>query len=132
MIVLLRGEAMRYNISVRTEHAVDLPPVIGDRVQFIDAMKDVDVARELSSTRSERKTRKLWCPSLIAALGCPHSRRTRSSTRSWPPNLTATAWDFGSAAPSANRMAVACWLPTTFQRGASFFLTLPTKVETHE
>lgn len=32
-IALLRDEAMRYNISVRTELAADLPNIVGDRVQ---------------------------------------------------------------------------------------------------
>jgi C4-dicarboxylate-specific signal transduction histidine kinase len=66
MTVLLRSEAIRYNISVRTELAADLPQAIGDRVQLqqvlmnlmingIDAMKDVDRARELAiqSRRAE-------------------------------------------------------------------------------
>src|SRR5229473_5657793 len=34
MIVLLRSEATRCNISVRTELAAELPPVLGDRVQL--------------------------------------------------------------------------------------------------
>ena len=68
MIVLLRSEAIRYNISVRTELAADLPQVMGDRVQLqqvlmnlmingIDAMKDVDGARELAiqSQRAENE-----------------------------------------------------------------------------
>ena len=57
-IALLRDEAMRYNISVRTELAADLPQIVGDRVQLqqvamnliinsIEAMKDVDGTREL-------------------------------------------------------------------------------------
>jgi PAS domain S-box-containing protein len=64
MIVLLRGETARYSISVRTELAVDLPRVMGDRVQLqqvlmnlmingVDAMKDADGTRELS-IKSER------------------------------------------------------------------------------
>ena len=59
MIVLLRNEATRGSISVRTELAADLPQVMGDRVQLqqgmmnlfmnsIDAMKDVDGTRELA------------------------------------------------------------------------------------
>jgi PAS domain S-box-containing protein len=55
---LLRGEAARYNISVQTELAADLPPVVGDRVQLqqvamnlivnsFEAMKDIDGIREL-------------------------------------------------------------------------------------
>ena len=68
MIVLLRGEATRYSISVRTELAADLPQVMGDRVQLqqvmmnlminsIDAMKDVDGTRELAikSQRAENE-----------------------------------------------------------------------------
>src|SRR5216684_3876717 len=68
MIVLLRGEATRYNISVRTELAAELLPVLGDRVQLqqvlmnlmlngIDAMKDVDGTRELAikSQRDENE-----------------------------------------------------------------------------
>jgi PAS domain S-box-containing protein len=64
MMVLLRYEATRYSISVRTELDADLPPVVGDRVQLqqvlmnlmingIDAMKDVDGPRHLI-LRSER------------------------------------------------------------------------------
>ena len=68
MIFLLRSEAIRYNISVRTELAADLPQVMGDRVQLqqvlmnlmingIDAMKDVDGTRELAikSQRAENE-----------------------------------------------------------------------------
>src|SRR5216683_2171330 len=68
MIVLLRGEATRYSISVRTELAADLPQVMGDRVQLqqvmmnlmvnsIDAMNDVRGTRELAikSRRAENE-----------------------------------------------------------------------------
>jgi PAS domain S-box-containing protein len=58
MIGLLRDEAVRYNVSVQTELATDLPQIVGDRVQLlqvamnlfvncIDAMKDVDGTREM-------------------------------------------------------------------------------------
>jgi NO-binding membrane sensor protein with MHYT domain/two-component sensor histidine kinase len=66
IIVLLRSEATRYSISVRTELAADLPRPMGDRVQLqqvmmnlmmnsIDAMKDVNGTRELAikSQRAE-------------------------------------------------------------------------------
>ena len=59
MLVLLRSEADRYSICVRTDLAVELPKVTADRVQLqqvlmnlmlnaIDAMKDVDGTRELA------------------------------------------------------------------------------------
>jgi PAS domain S-box-containing protein len=67
-VALLRDEAMRYNISVRTELAADLPRIVGDRVQLqqvamnlivnsIEAMKDVDGFREMviKSERAENE-----------------------------------------------------------------------------
>src|SRR5260370_37116368 len=68
MIVLLRSEATRYNITVRMELAADLPRIMGDRVQLqqvlmnlivnnLDAMKEVDGARELA-VKSHRTTKK--------------------------------------------------------------------------
>ena len=59
MIFLLRGEATRFGVFVRTELAADLPQVMGDRLQLqqvlmnlmmngIDAMKDVDGTPELT------------------------------------------------------------------------------------
>jgi C4-dicarboxylate-specific signal transduction histidine kinase len=59
MIVLLRGETARYNILVGTDLAVDLPQIMGDRVQLqqvlmnlmlngIDAMKETSSGSELT------------------------------------------------------------------------------------
>jgi len=59
MIVLLRSEASRYSISIRTELAEDLPKVMADRVQLqqvfmnlmlngIDAMKEMSGGSELT------------------------------------------------------------------------------------
>jgi PAS domain S-box-containing protein len=63
-IALLHGEAMRYDVLIRTELAPGLPEIIGDPVQIqqvvmnlivnsIEAMKEVDRVRELV-IRSER------------------------------------------------------------------------------
>jgi PAS domain S-box-containing protein len=61
MVTLLRNEAARYGVSIRTELGTELPPVPGDRVQLqqvlmnlmmngIDAMKSSDGSRELTLT----------------------------------------------------------------------------------
>jgi len=65
-VALLRDEAVRHSILIRTELAADLPQIVGDRLQLqqvamnlivnsIEAMKDVDGIRELviKSERSE-------------------------------------------------------------------------------
>src|SRR2546427_6037246 len=59
MVVLLRSEAARYSISIRSDLAEDLPRVMADRVQLqqvfmnlmlngIDAMKDMGTLGELT------------------------------------------------------------------------------------
>src|ERR1700674_2859049 len=59
MIVLMRNQATRYSIFVRTDLAADIPQIMGDRVQLqqvlmnlivnsIDAMKEVDGTRNLA------------------------------------------------------------------------------------
>jgi C4-dicarboxylate-specific signal transduction histidine kinase len=65
-VTLLRDEAVRYNVLVRTELAADLPRIVGDRLQLqqvamnlivngIEAMRDVDGIREIviKSRRAE-------------------------------------------------------------------------------
>ena len=67
-IALLRDEAVRYDVAVRTVLAADLPQIVGDRVQLqqvamnlivnsIEAMKDVDGMREIviQSQRAENE-----------------------------------------------------------------------------
>ena len=67
-IALLRDQAIRHNISIRTELGADLAQIVGDRVQLqqvvmnlivnsIEAMKDIDGTRELviKSERAENE-----------------------------------------------------------------------------
>jgi PAS domain S-box-containing protein len=66
MVALLRDQAVRHNITVRTDLAADLPRIVGDRVQLqqvamnlivnsIEATKDVNGIREIAikSQRAE-------------------------------------------------------------------------------
>jgi signal transduction histidine kinase len=61
MIALLRSEACRHSISIHSDCAPDLPPIMADRVQLqqvlmnlmlngIDAMKDMSTPRKLTVT----------------------------------------------------------------------------------
>src|SRR5580704_10326272 len=81
-----------------------------------------------TSSRGEERTRNLWCRLAIPALGFLFSKRTRSLMRSLPRSLTALAWDFGSAAPSWNRMAAACGLPIILHAAQAFTSPFPPKL----
>ena len=84
MVVLLRSEAIRYHISVRTELAADLPQVMGDRVQLpqvlmnlmvngIDAMKDVDGTRELAIQSQRTENEQLLVSVSDTGVGLPRT-----------------------------------------------------------
>ena len=99
----------------------------------IDAMKDVDGTRELA-IKSERAERRAT-PDLGQRYrrGAPAAAaRIRSSMRSLQPSLTAPAWDFGISRSIVESHGGRLWAADNSPRGASFYLTLPTKAEAHE
>ncbi len=146
MIVLLRGEATRYNISVRTELAAELPQVLGDRVQLqqvlmnlimnsIDAMKDVEGTRELAIKSQRAENEQVLVTVSDTGVGLPPQQAdqifkaffTTNSRRSLPPSLTARVWDSRSAGRLSSRMVAACGLTTTHRAAPVFVSPCPLK-----
>src|SRR5580692_11706222 len=95
MIVLLRSEATRYNISVRADLATDLPKATGDRVQLqqvllnlmvnsFEAMKEMDGTRELAIKHRGAEKDQVLFSFRIPGGALPPSRRIKSSKRSLP------------------------------------------------
>jgi PAS domain S-box-containing protein len=85
MIVLLRGEIKRCSISVRTELAADILPLMADRVQLqqvmmnlmtnsIDAMKAVDGTRELAIKSQRGGNEQLLVSVSDTGVGLPPER----------------------------------------------------------
>ena len=140
MIVLLRAEAMRYTISVRTALAADLPPVLGDRVQLqqvlmnlivngIEAMKEVEGVRDLA-IRSQRGERAELLVSVSdTGVGLPAQHADQIF------NAFFTTKDHGiGLGLSISRSIVEShggrlWAVDHAPRGATFVLSLPTDVE---
>jgi signal transduction histidine kinase len=125
MALLLHTEAAQSAVSVRTALAADLHQVMGDRVQLqqvlmnlmmnsIDAMKDGDGIRELTLRSQVGVDGHVLISVSDTGLVCRRTRQSRCVTRSLPPNLTAPAWDCGSAVLSLKRIMGACGPPLTF------------------
>jgi C4-dicarboxylate-specific signal transduction histidine kinase len=109
MIELLRSEATRYSISMRTELSEGLPQIMGERVQLqqvtmnliihsIDAMKDVDGTREIAITSQRAENEQLQVSVSDTGIGLPPQRAEQIFNAFLTTNLTAPAWDYGSAA----------------------------------
>jgi len=141
-IVLLRDQAMRHNISLRTELTADLPQIIGDRVQLqqvmmnlivnsIEAMKDVDGIREMV-IRSERAENEQILVSF------------NDSGPGFPPQLAEKIFDpFFTTKPHGTGMGLRIcrsiieshggrlWAEAGAGRGATFHLNLPAAIPGH-
>jgi NO-binding membrane sensor protein with MHYT domain/signal transduction histidine kinase len=138
MIDLLRSEATQYSISVRTELTADLPRVMGDRVQLqqvlmnlilngIEAMKDVVGTRELALKSQQTETEQL----LVTV---------RDTGKGLPPQRDQVFDAFFTTKPQGLGMGLSIsrsiveshggrlWTADNSPRGATFSLTLPTKV----
>jgi PAS domain S-box-containing protein len=135
MIVLLRGEAARYSMSVRTELAADLPQVMGDRVQLqqvlmnlmingIDAMKNVDGTRELAikSQRGE-KEQVLVCVS-DTGTGLPPEQADRIFDAFFTTKPHGTGMGLRICRSIVESHDGRLWADNNSPRGASFCFTL--------
>jgi PAS domain S-box-containing protein len=143
MIVLLRSEATRYSISVRTELAEDLPQVMGDRVQLqqvmmnlimngIDAMKDVDATRELAIKSQPGNDEQLLVSVSDTGMGLPPQQTERifDAFFTTKPHGLGMGLSISRSIVESHRGRL--WAAGNSPRGASFHFTLPTTVGAHE
>ena len=143
MIVLLRSEATRYSISVRTELAADLPQVMGDRVQLqqvlmnlmingIDAMKEVDGTRELAIKSQRAEDEQLMVSVSDTGVGLPPQQADQIFNAFFTTKPHGTGMGLRISRSIVESHGGRLWAADNSPRGASFHLTLPTKAEAHE
>jgi PAS domain S-box-containing protein len=142
-IVLLRSEATRYSISLRTELAEDLRQIMGDRVQLqqvimnlimnsIDAMKDVDGTRELSIKSQRAEDEQLLVSVSDTGVGLPPQQADQIFNAFFTTKPHGTGMGLRISRSIVESHGGRLWAADTCPRGASFCFTLPTKAETHE
>jgi C4-dicarboxylate-specific signal transduction histidine kinase len=141
MIVLLRSEATRYSISVRTELSADPPLLTADRLQLqqvlmnliinaIDAMKDVDGTRELA-IKSQRAGDGLVLVSVSdTGVGLP-PQQDQIFDAFFTTKLQGTGMGLSISRSIVEAHGGRLWAADNSPRGASFHLTLPAKVQAH-
>jgi PAS domain S-box-containing protein len=143
MIVLLHGEATRYSLSVRTELAADLPPVMGDRVQLqqvvmnlmtnsIDAMKAVDGMRELAIRSQRADNEQLLLSVSDTGVGLPPEQVDQIFNAFFTTKPHGTGMGLRICRSIVESHGGRLWAGDNSPRGASFYVSLPTKVETRE
>jgi C4-dicarboxylate-specific signal transduction histidine kinase len=143
MIVLLRGEATRYNIAVRMELAADLPRIMGDRVQLqqvlmnlivnsIDAMKEVDGARELAVKSQRTEKEEILVSVSDTGVGLPPQRADQVFNAFFTTKPHGTGMGLRISRSIVESHGGRLWAADNSPRGASFHFALPTKIEAQE
>ena len=140
MIGLLRSEAARYSISMRTELSEDLPLIMGDRVQLqqvtmnliinsIDAMKDVDGTREIAITSQRAENEQLQVSVSDTGIGLPSQRADQIFNAFFTTKPHGTGMGLRISRSIVESHGGRLWAADNSPRGARFAFTLPTKIE---
>jgi C4-dicarboxylate-specific signal transduction histidine kinase len=143
MVVLLRSEAARYNISVRTDLAADLPRVMGDRVQLqqvlmnlmlngIEAMKDVDGKREMVIQSQRAESEEVLVSVSDTGVGLPPQQTDQIFKAFFTTKPQGTGMGLSISHSIVESHGGRLWAAENSPGGASFHFTLPTKVEAKE
>jgi C4-dicarboxylate-specific signal transduction histidine kinase len=143
MIILLRNEISRQSIAVRTQLAEALPQIMGDRVQLqqvmmnlimnsIDAMKDVDGARELTINSRSAESEQLIVSVSDTGVGLPSQQADQIFNAFFSTKAHGTGMGLRISRSIVESHGGRLWAADNSPRGASFCFTLPTKVEEHE
>ena len=143
MIVLLYSEAARYNISVQAELAADLPHIIGDPVQLqqvimnlivnsIDAMKDVDGARELVIRSQRTENGQVLVSVIDTGLGLPPQHANKIFNAFFTTKSHGTGLGLRISRSIVESHGGRLWAAENSPRGASFCFTLPAQPEAHD
>jgi PAS domain S-box-containing protein len=143
MIVLLRSEAARYNISVRTELAAELPPVLGDRVQLqqvlmnvmlngMDAMKEVEGTRELAIKSQRAENEQVLMTVSDTGVGLPAEQADQIFQAFFTTKSHGTGMGLSISRSIIESHGGRLWAAGNSPRGASFHFALPTKIEAKE
>jgi len=143
MIVLLRSEATRYNITVRMELAADLPAIIGDRVQLqqvlmnlivnsIDAMKEVNGARQLAVKSQRTQKEEVLVSVSDTGVGLPPQQADQIFNAFFTTKPHGTGMGLRISRSIVESHGGRLWVADSSPRGASFHFALPTKIEGKE
>jgi PAS domain S-box-containing protein len=141
MIVLLRSEANRYSIGIRTELTERLPSVMADRVQLqqvfmnlmlngIEAMKETDGGGELT-IKSEDWAGQLLISVSDTGVGLPPEQAEQIFKAFFTTKDNGTGMGLPISRSIIESHGGRLWVASNSGRGATFQFTLPTTAAAH-
>jgi PAS domain S-box-containing protein len=143
MILLLRNEATRYSISIRTDLAGDHPKVAADRVHLqqvfmnlmlngIEAMKGMGAAGELTIKLRPAENGQLLISVSDTGVGLPAQQADQIFNAFFTTKVQGTGMGLSISRSIVESHGGRLWATCNDGPGATFHLTLPTQAEAHE
>jgi len=140
MVALLRDEAMRHNISVRTELADDLPQIVADRVQLqqvamnlimngIEAMKGVDGIREMVIKSQRAEAERILVSVSDTGIGFPPELAERIFEPFFTTKLHGTGMGLRICRSIIESHSGRLWAVPNDGPGATFSFSIPCKLD---
>jgi signal transduction histidine kinase len=137
MVGLVRNEANRSSISIRTQLPADLPSIMADRVQLqqvfmnlmlngIEAMKDMKAGAELNIKTQPAENGQLMVSVSDTGLGLPPQQADQIFNAFFTTKLNGTGMGLSISRSIIESHGGRLWAADNSPRGASFHLTLPT------
>jgi C4-dicarboxylate-specific signal transduction histidine kinase len=141
IVILLRSEAARYSISVRTELETELPETKGDHVQLqqvfmnlvlngIDAMKYVEDKRELVIKSERWENEQVLVSVRDTGVGLP-PQTDQIFNAFFTTKVHGTGMGLSISRSIVQSHGGRLWADGDSARGATFHITLPTRIEAH-
>jgi PAS domain S-box-containing protein len=140
MIVLLRNEAARYSISIRSDLGENLPNVMADRIQLqqvfmnlmlngFDAMKDGCSIRELTIRSQRVKDGQLLISVSDTGIGLPQQQPEEIFSAFFTTKAQGTGMGLPISRSIIESHGGRLWATSTAGHGATFHFSLPSEIE---
>jgi PAS domain S-box-containing protein len=136
MVVLLRGEASRYSVSIQTDLSADSPKVMADRVQLqqvlmnlmlngIEAMHDTKSGGQLTIKSSRGEGGQLLISVSDAGVGLPAEQAEQIFNAFFSTKAQGTGMGLSISRSIIESHGGRLWATSNSGRGATFHFTLP-------
>jgi signal transduction histidine kinase len=143
MIVLLRNEAARYSISIRSDLEEDLPKVMADRIQLqqvfmnlmlngIEAMKEMSTVGELTITSQQAEPSQLLISIGDTGVGLQPAQAEKVFDAFYTTKDQGTGMGLPISRSIIESHGGRLWAGPNSGRGAIFQFTLPSEVTAHK
>jgi signal transduction histidine kinase len=140
VIILLRNEADRYSVAIRTDLAADLPQIMADRVQLqqvfmnlmlngIEAMKDTSAACELTIKSQRANNGHLLISISDTGVGLAPQQADQIFNPFFTTKPEGTGMGLAISRSIIEAHGGRLWATANSGRGATFHFTLPSEVD---